>query len=96
MEKDKWVEIEKKENISTQVYISSNYPGPIAIDATINQPERSKREDFHFDKLAEDYMEFPLNKGYQNYSEEEWFNRGVIEFAKWLNERCGALNTMET
>ncbi len=47
IEKDKFVEINKKGNIGTFVYIPSNYPGPIAIDATINQPERSKREDIN-------------------------------------------------
>lgn len=45
IEKDKFVEIDRKDGVSTLVYISSNYPGPIAIDATIHQPERSKRED---------------------------------------------------
>ncbi len=40
IEKDKFVEIDRKGNIGTFLYIPSNYPGPIEINATINQPER--------------------------------------------------------
>ncbi len=45
IEKDKWVEIDRKGKVSTQVYIPSNYAGPIALDATIYQPERLNPED---------------------------------------------------
>ncbi len=46
MEKDKRVEIQRKENVITQVYMPYNYPKPIAIDCKPYQPERSKREDY--------------------------------------------------
>lgn len=49
------------------------------------QPERSKREDFDYNKLADEYT------NHENHG-----NYGVYDFAKWLNQRCGALNTMET
>ena len=35
IEKDKWVELERKGNIATSVYVPSNYTGPIAVDATV-------------------------------------------------------------
>jgi len=40
MEKGKCVEIERKGNIKTEIYIPSNYQGPIAIDCKPYQPER--------------------------------------------------------
>ncbi len=40
IEKGKFVEIHKKGDIGHFVYTPSNYPGPIAIDATVVQPER--------------------------------------------------------
>ena len=44
IEKDKFVEIKREGKIGTYVYIPSNYPGPIALNATINQPERLNPE----------------------------------------------------
>lgn len=51
IEKDKWVEIDRKGYISTTVYIPSNYPGPIALNASINQPERLNPEGINIKKF---------------------------------------------
>ena len=44
IERDVWIEMEKVGTVGTYVYIPSNYPGPIAINATIHQPERLNPE----------------------------------------------------
>ena len=55
-----------------------------------NQPERSKREDF-YQNLAKDY----LNE--QEHWEIDHSEKLSIEcFAKYLDRRCGALNTTAT
>lgn len=59
-----------------------------------NQPERSKREDF--EQLSEEFFNnFVSNRG-GNWEEENGYILGIKEFSKWLNQRCGTLNTMET
>lgn len=45
IEKDKFIEIDRKGNTGTFVYVPSNYPGPIALDAKPYQPERLSPED---------------------------------------------------
>ncbi len=49
IEKDKFIEISRKGNVSEFIYIASNYPGPVAINATIHQPERLSPEVQHFE-----------------------------------------------
>lgn len=39
IEKDKWVTLDIEKGIETCVYVPSNYPGPIAIDAKIKPEE---------------------------------------------------------
>jgi hypothetical protein len=55
------------------------------------QPERSKREDSYLE-IAKDYK---AKQHLDNWEQEEWFYKGVVEFAEYLNMRCGALNTVE-
>lgn len=59
-----------------------------------NQPERSKREDF--DGLAEEFLSIPVDDRGGNWETENGYILGVEAFAKFLNQRCGALNIVET
>lgn len=56
----------------------------------LNQPERSKREDF-YKKMAREYLDK------REYWEGNPSDKIVIEcFADFLDRRCGTLNSMET
>lgn len=58
------------------------------------QPERSKREDF--DKLAKEFLNQIVSDRGGNWETENGYILGIKEYSSWLNQRCGALNTMET
>lgn len=58
------------------------------------QPERSKREDF--DCLAKEFLNTLVDDRGGNWETENGYILGVENFAKFLNQRCGALNIVET
>jgi hypothetical protein len=58
------------------------------------QPERSKREDF--EKLTEEFLETFFSDRGGNWETENGYILGIEEYSLWLNQRCGALNSMET
>lgn len=63
----------------------------------LHQPERSKREDLKFKKLADEFWNSEVTQEMlENYEEENGALKVIDKFAEWLDSRCGALNTMET